>query len=150
MYLEISGNNQIAQARSVCVWNCRFFPGGQLAPPVLSWVSRVTGGGSGSGLFTWKLPWCGSRPGPGELPLPGLPSTCSPAAGHGGPGGGPGRFSVAALGLGWRRATCHMVLGAEVVRRSYENSTPPRPPRHHHQKNMPVPTACQQAALSGR
>lgn len=141
MCLGISGNNQLAQMLSV--WDCCCFPGGRLAPPVVSWVSLVVGlgpGGSevGTGVqaihLEVTLAW--------EQPLPGLPSPAVQTLDVGAPGS-PGRVSVAAPGLGLaghllrgsRRGGGALVLG--------EHDT------HPHPRNIPLLISSQVAAPSG-
>ena len=114
-----------------------------MAPLVLSWVSPVVAQGWGAQrwgwgfrLFTWKRPWRG--PGPGEQPLPDLPSPAVQPVDM----GAPGLLDVSVLlvrAWAWR-ATCHMVLSAVVPA---ERDTPPHP------KNTPLLMSSQVAALSG-
>ena len=120
MYLGISGNNQLAQMLSVC--DCCFFPGGQLAPPVLSWLSLVMCSGPGGSevgmgfrLFTWRRPRRGSTPCLACPPLQSRHWTWAPR--------GVLDASVLLLRAWAWRASCHVVLSAVVVRWSWESMT---------------------------
>ena len=116
------------------VWDCCFFPGGRLAPPVLSWVSLVVCSGPG-----------GSEVGMGVQAIhleTTLPSPAVQALDVGAPGGS-GCVSVAAPGLGLagllpRGSQCGggaLVLGEHDI--------------HPHPKNTPLLMSGQVAAPSG-